>query len=93
LLPHLFQFTDEHRAEGLELQRDAKEFETELKAALDEIWARPAAPGEDEEVEPVDGWAARMAEIERNKAINPIDKVPKPDVSQVRDWQVNLLGL
>ncbi|KAF4620926.1 hypothetical protein D9613_000930 [Agrocybe pediades] len=88
LLPHLFQFTDEHREEGLELQNDLAAFEEEMKAALDEIWARPA----ETEGEPTaEGWAARMAEIEKSKAINPLDKVPKPDMSQAKDWRVNLL--
>jgi len=86
LLPHLFQFTDAHREEGLELQNDLATFEAELKAALEEIWARPA----ENEGEP-DGWATRMAEVEKSRAINPLDKVPKPDVSQVKDWRVNLL--
>ncbi|KAF8963616.1 IKI3 family-domain-containing protein [Flammula alnicola] len=91
LLPHLFQFTEHHRAQGLELQRDVGEFESELKAALDEIWARPPAEEEGDVV--ADGWAARMAEVEKSKAVNPLDKVPKPDVSQAKDWRVNLFGL
>jgi elongator complex protein 1 len=90
LLPHLFQFTDEHREEGLHLQREVGDFEQEIQEALDEIWARtPFAEG-DEEPEQI-GWAARMAEIERSKAINPLDKVPKPDLSQAKDWRVKLM--
>lgn len=92
LLPHLFRFTEEHRAEGLALQRDVAAFEAELKEAVEEIWARPAVDG-DEDAEPVDGWAARMAEVEKRKAISPIDQVPKPDAARVKDWQVNLLAL
>lgn len=91
LLSHLFQFTESHRAEGLELQRDVAEFESELQTAVDEIWARPP-PAEDEETTP-DGWAARMAEVERRKATNPIDTVPKPGTSMPTDWRVSLLGL
>ena len=92
LLPHLFRFTEEHRVEGLALQRDVAAFEAELKEAVEEIWARPAVDG-DEDAEPVDGWAARMAEVEKRKAISPIDQVPKPDAARVKDWQVNLLAL
>ncbi|KDR75591.1 hypothetical protein GALMADRAFT_1330461 [Galerina marginata CBS 339.88] len=91
LLPHLFQFTGDHRKEGLELQQDVGDFEGELKAALEEIWARPP-PEDDGEAIP-DGWAARMAEREKNKAVNPLDKVPRPEISQSKDWRVNLLGL
>ena len=92
LLPHLFRFTEEHRVEGLALQRDVAAFEAEFNEAVEEIWARPAVDG-DEDAEPVDGWAARMAEVEKRKAISPIDQVPKPDAARVKDWQVNLLAL
>lgn len=90
MLPHLFQFGDTYREEGLELQRDVADFEVEVQAAVDEIWVRPAE--EDVETAP-EGWAARMAEIEKSKAINPIDKVPKPDTSKLKEWRVNLLDL
>ena len=92
LLPHLFRFTEEHRVEGLALQRDVAAFEAEFNEAVEEIWAGPAVDG-DEDAEPVDGWAARMAEVEKRKAISPIDQVPKPDATRVKDWQVNLLAL
>ena len=57
---------------------------------LDEIWARPVSAEGDEEAEPI-GWAARMAEIEKSRAINPMDKVPKPDLAQNKDWRVKFL--
>lgn len=89
LLPHMFQFTDEHREEGFNLQGEVGDFEQEIQEALDEIWARtPSAEG-DEEPGQI-GWAARMAEIEKSKAVNPLDKVPKPDLSQAKDWRVKL---
>ncbi|PPQ93843.1 hypothetical protein CVT25_013552 [Psilocybe cyanescens] len=91
LLPHLLRFTDDHREEGMQLQREVGDFELELKAALEEIWACPP-PADEEEAIP-DGWAARMAENEKNKAVNPLEKVPKPDVSRSKDWRVNLLDL
>lgn len=90
LLPHLFQFTDEHREEGLNLQQEVGDFEQEIQEALDEIWARTTSAEGDEEPEQI-GWAARMAEIERSKAINPLDKVPKPDLSQAREWRLKLM--
>ncbi|KAF8911562.1 IkappaB kinase complex IKAP component [Gymnopilus junonius] len=88
LLPHLFRFSESHREEGLELQREVSDFEVELKAALDDIWARP--PAEDDGEAIPDGWAARMAEREKNKVINPLDKVPKPGIAQAKDWRMNL---
>lgn len=95
LLPHLFRFTDEHRAEGLALQRDVAAFETELKAALEEVWARPPPEGEDgEDAEPIEGWASRMAEKEKSARVNPLDKVMKPDISHAtRDWRLPLYDL
>jgi len=88
LLPHLFQFTDEHREEGLNLQQEVGDFEQEIQDALDEIWAR--TPAEGDEPEQI-GWATRMAEIEKSKAVNPLDKVPKPDLSQTKDWRLKLM--
>ncbi|KAI5890064.1 IkappaB kinase complex, IKAP component [Schizophyllum commune H4-8] len=42
LLPHLYQLSPEHRAEGAELQADVAAFEVELKSAVEEIWTKPA---------------------------------------------------
>jgi elongator complex protein 1 len=42
LLPHLFQFTVQHRAEGNSLQASLAEFERELVQTLDEIWKQEA---------------------------------------------------
>ncbi|KAJ3499885.1 hypothetical protein NLJ89_g10033 [Agrocybe chaxingu] len=91
LLPHLFQFTEKHREEGLALQREVGEFEIELKAAVEEIWARPE--NEESEVAVPEGWAARIAETEKAKLVNPLDKVPKPDAGQGKDWRINLYDM
>ncbi|KAF8661467.1 hypothetical protein AX16_001304 [Volvariella volvacea WC 439] len=85
LLPHLFQFTEEHREEGLELQMQISEFEKELQEALDEIWFRPEEDGET--------WASRMEEIERKKQVNPVDRVTKPDFLAGKDWKIDLYNL
>lgn len=73
----------EHREEGLRLQNEVEAFEVELKECIEEIWTRPV------EVDVSDGWAAKMAEVERNKAVNPLDKVAKPDLFQGKDWRMN----
>ncbi|TFK25707.1 pol II transcription elongation factor [Coprinopsis marcescibilis] len=88
LLPHLFRFSDEYRQEGLELQQEVAQFETELKEALEEIWAKPLV--EDEDGPLPDSWAARMAEAEKNRQINPIDRVPKPDTLRNDKWRIDL---
>ena len=76
----MFQFTEEHRTEGLALQSEVAEFETELKNAVEEIWALPVKEGEEDTVE---GWAARMAEVEKRRAISSVERVPKPDVPKL----------
>lgn len=84
LLPHLLQFTEEHREEGLSMQRLLLQFETELKDSLDEIWARPP-----EETPPLDSWALRVTEAERDRKVNLVDKVPKP-IFPSSGWKVTL---
>lgn len=81
-MPHLLQFTAEHRDEGLGLQNEVEAFEVELKESIEEIWTRPC---EENGTNTPDGWASRMAEVERDKAVNPLDKVAKPDIPQLRD--------
>ncbi|EEB98896.1 hypothetical protein MPER_01516 [Moniliophthora perniciosa FA553] len=91
LLPHLLQFTPEHRDEGMAMQEDVVQLEQGLKTAIDEIWTKTPPEGQDQEpVVPMqDSWAARMEEIERNRRINPIERVPKPDILSA-DWRLKL---
>jgi IkappaB kinase complex, IKAP component len=85
LLPHLSQFTPEHRAAARLLQDDLRQFELELKEALEEIWPKP--------IENEDTWASRMEEREKGRQTDAVDKVPKPDLSRAVDWQMRLLDL
>lgn len=76
------------------MQADATSFEQELKETIDEVWTRSG----DGEVDPStataeDSWAARMAEVERSKLINPLDKVARPDVIKSDKWRINLYEL
>lgn len=87
-MPHLFQFTGEHRDEGLGLQNEMEAFEMELKEGIEEIWTRSAG-----EPSVVDDWASRMAEVERKKAVNPVDKVAKPDTAAGKDWRLKLFDV
>lgn len=93
LLPHLFQITADHRREGQELQREISDFETEFRVAVEDIWARPVTTDGDAEVPAPDTWLTRMEEAEKRKQINPIDKVPKPDLSQGKGWRMNLFDI
>ncbi|KAG5650449.1 hypothetical protein H0H81_012203 [Sphagnurus paluster] len=86
LLPHLLQFTPEHRRGGMLMQQQVADFGDELKHRLEEIWFKPA------EEMPMDSWATRMEEAERERRINPVNKVPKPEVSNngSNGWRINL---
>jgi elongator complex protein 1 len=89
LWPHLLQFTAEHREEGLGLQNEVEAFEVELKESVEEIWTRPVV--EENEVGGAsvpDSWASRMAEVEKDRVVNALDKVAKPDLFQGSDWRV-----
>ncbi|KAF7791354.1 hypothetical protein EIP86_002368 [Pleurotus ostreatoroseus] len=82
LLPHLFQFLEEHQAEGKELQDEISDFAAELKEAVEEVWKK----AQDTEVEmSPEGWTARMQEYERQKRIDPLDKVSKPELAK-QEW-------
>jgi elongator complex protein 1 len=91
LLPHLFQITPDHRREGQELQKEISDFEAEFRVTVEDIWVRPVTDG-DAVVPAPDTWQARMEEAEEKK-INPIDKVPKPDLSQGKGWKMNLFDM
>ncbi|TFK44978.1 IKI3 family-domain-containing protein [Crucibulum laeve] len=92
ILPHMSQFTDEHREEGQALQLEISNFETELKDALEEVWAK--SPLNEDGGNPlVDSWASRMDEVEKNRRINPIDKVPKPELPRAKNWRVKTFDL
>lgn len=86
LLPHLFQFTDEHKDEGLSLQDDLIEFGAELQSSVVEIWRKQEPEGQNGST---DGWAARMLELEKRRQIDPLDKVVQPDISK-REWDPKL---
>lgn len=87
-MPHLLQFTAEHREEGLGLQNEVEAFEMELKECVEEIWTRPVEESEVGGGSVPDGWASRMAEVEKSRFLNPLDKVAKPDLFQGSDWRV-----
>ncbi|KAL0568757.1 putative elongator complex protein 1 [Marasmius crinis-equi] len=100
LLPHMLQFTSEHRGEGLEMQEDVDSFEREMKEAVDEIWTKTGGTGDEQdgqETTPAptpDTWAARMEEVKRNQRINPVERIPKPELTDSKqDWKMKLLEM
>lgn len=87
LLPHLFQFTEEHRAEAALLQQDLSQFEQEIREALAEVWVKPT--GTPTDAVP-NSWATRMEEKESVRHTNPTDRVPRPDIVEV-EWRLKIL--
>ncbi|TFK88053.1 IkappaB kinase complex IKAP component [Polyporus arcularius HHB13444] len=92
LLPHLLQFTEEHRAEAASLQEEVREFSEELSGAVEEIWKR-APEGEEGGAEGgaahEGGWAARMEAYEKRKNVNPVDNIVKPELAK-QEWKLKL---
>ena len=85
-MPHLLVFTDEHRVKGRALQDDFGRFEAELKDALEKIWDKQS--GEDG-APALDTWASRMEEKERERRIDPIERVVKPGFAE-EEWRIKL---
>ncbi|KAL4265189.1 Elongator complex protein 1 [Pleurotus pulmonarius] len=93
LLPFLFQFSTEHREEGLELQKEVSEFEEELLATLEDIWAKPKTDADNPDgLNGGDTWATRMEEIEKRRLIEPTAKITKPDLRK-GDWRLRLFDM
>ncbi|KAF7362473.1 polymerase II transcription elongation factor [Mycena venus] len=87
LLPHLSQFTPEHDAEGVALQAELAEFEQEFVDAVEEIWKKSA-----EEVGVQDSWAQRMEDKAKERQIDPIDRVAKPDPKGNEEWRMKMFA-
>lgn len=68
------------------MQTEFSRLEIELRDAVEEIWKKSSEPGE---VEGTEGWRTRMEEKERERKINPIERVPRPSVD-ASDWQVKI---
>ncbi|KAI0828044.1 IkappaB kinase complex IKAP component [Trametes gibbosa] len=90
LLPHLLQFTDEHRVEAASLQQELSGLAEELSEAVEEIWKKaPESEEPSEALRPMDSWAARMEAHEKQKHISPVDKVVKPELARP-EWKLQL---
>lgn len=85
LLPHLAQFSPEHAAEGSALQVELAEFEQEFIDAVEEIWKKSSG---EEEAAVQDSWALRMEEKAKERLVDPIERVVKPDPKGSEEWQM-----
>ena len=87
LLPHLLQFTEEHREEGMALQDDLDKFQVELDTVVEEVWQKPVESGGDAGPK---GLAARMEDKDRH--VHSIERVEKPGLAG-GDWHMKLLQM
>ena len=89
LLPHMVQFTDEHRQEGKALQAELVNFQEELSKAIEEVWTRP--PELKDLTNGVDTTAVNplpgMGEMAKPQ--DPLDNIPKPQITEPT-WRVAL---
>ncbi|CAK5281923.1 unnamed protein product [Mycena citricolor] len=88
LLPHLVQLSPEHAAEGRELQSELAQFEAELVAAVAEFW-RKADHAEGDGGEE-DSWAKRQEILAKQRMIDPVERVPKPNPIG-EEWRIKVL--
>lgn len=94
VLPHLLQFTPEHRNQARELQGAILTFQAELQAALEEMWPNRAnddAGGAGELN--VTSWAERMEERRRERE-NAVKSIVKPALGATdSSWRVDILDV
>ncbi|KAJ6593195.1 Elongator complex protein 1 [Mycena capillaripes] len=89
LLPHLSQFAPEHEAEGLALQNELADFEREFVEAVDEIWRKSVG----EEIGVQDSWAQRMEDKAKERQVDPIERVAKPDPKGTEEWRMKMFAV
>lgn len=84
LLPHLLQLSKVHREEGAALQVEFDQLQSELRGAIEDVWKKADEPTS------VDSWATRMQEKAKEQLVEPLQRVPKPDMS-TSEWSLKLL--
>ncbi|KAL5512586.1 hypothetical protein ACEPAG_3239 [Sanghuangporus baumii] len=94
VLPHLLQFSPEHRNEARELQIKISSFQAELQEALDEVWPTKPNGTEDGASEMnATSWAERTEERRRERE-NAVKSVIKPVlISSESSWRADIFGV
>jgi len=94
LLPHMLQFTDEHREEGKALQAGLVALQEELSKAIEDVWSRP--PGSETKDVMATSGAQNATGVnfppgvgEIVKPQDPLDKIAKPQIVE-QTWRVAL---
>ena len=70
------------------MQAELAEFEKEFVEAVEEIWRKSV--GEETGVE--DSWAQRMEDKAKERQIDPIERVAKPDLKGNEEWRMKMFA-
>ncbi|KAH8994552.1 Elongator complex protein 1 [Lactarius akahatsu] len=90
LVPHLLRFTPVHRIAARELQNEVAAFSREIAEAFDEAWPAPTEDTETAAEPAADGWAARMAEREKERE-RAVKAIAKPELRAPESWRTRLV--
>jgi len=66
------------------LQLEFEGLQSELREAIEDVWKKPDEPV------PVDSWATRMQDKAKEMLVDPLQRVPKPDMG-VSECSLKLL--
>jgi hypothetical protein len=77
-VPHLFEFTQEHKDAARTLLAEAERLRTSLVVGIEEAWMRPTEPEKDVPDAAVGIKATR---------IEPVDKVARPMEPRPSEWR------
>lgn len=93
LLPHMLQFTDEHREEGKALQEELVAFQEELHKGVEEAWGQPPSESGPKDVVTTNGTrnaaGVGVPPGEGARSQDPLDKIAKPQIVEPI-WRVTL---
>lgn len=94
-LPHMLQFTEEHREEGKAFQGELMAFQEELTKSVEEVWTRPPSESGSKDIvanngaQGTAGVGAPPGVGEAAKSQDPLDKIMKPQILEPV-WRVAL---
>jgi elongator complex protein 1 len=89
-VPHLLRFSPVHRTAARDAQNEVAAFSREIAEAFDEVWPAPTEDAETVAAEPLESWASRMAEREKERE-RAIKAITKPDLRADESWRTKLL--
>lgn len=94
LLPHLLEFSEEHRVAARALQKEVDAFGTEMRDAVDKLWPPKTARYDDSgnllpsSSSATSSWAERMEEKKRMKQ-DAIERIERPEIAAAA-WRIDV---